>query len=198
MKNEKPNSTVRVLHLNDSPLDAELVAMALAMQTKEFPTTVHYVQNRQRYTEALDRKDFDVILSDYRMPDFDGEQALTMARERCPEISFIMVTGELGEEWVIETLKRGATDYVLKDRIFRLVPAIKRALAEAEIQRKRRVAEEKLRASEERFSAAFRASPDPFVISRVDDGMILDVSEAFLSECFARGTRGLIRLSAAY
>ncbi len=174
------DNVIRVLHLDDSPMDAELVALALKMQHDEFSATIQYVQSKEQFIAALEKRDFDIILSDYRMPDFDGEQALRLAQERCPGIPFIMVTGELGEELVIETLKRGATDYVLKDRVFRLVPAMKRALAEAEIEQKRRDAEEALRASEELFAAAFRASPDPFIISRVQRGIIIDVNEAFL------------------
>jgi len=177
---EKTGTPIRVLHLDDCSADAELVAMALELQKTEFPATVQYVQNQEQFLAALSRRDFDMILSDYRMPGFDGEHALKAAQERCPEIPFIMVTGELGEERVIETLQRGATDYVLKDRIFRLIPAMKRALEGAEIQRKRREVEEALRISEERFSAAFRASPDPYVISKKEDGTILDVNEAFL------------------
>ncbi len=177
---EKMGTTIRVLHLDDSQGGAELVVMALEMQKTEFSATVQYVQNQEQFTAALVTRDFDIILSDYRMPGFDGEQALRVAQERCPEIPFIMVTGELGEERVIETLQRGATDYVLKDRIFRLIPAMKRALEGAEIQRRRREVEEALRISEERFSAAFRASPDPFIISKREDGTILDVNEAFL------------------
>lgn len=177
---EKMGTTIRVLHLDDSQGGAELVVMALEMQKTEFSATVQYVQNQEQFTAALVTRDFDIILSDYRMPGFDGEQALRVAQERCPEIPFIMVTGELGEERVIETLQRGATDYVLKDRIFRLIPAMKRALEGAEIQRRRREVEEALRISEERFSAAFRASPDPFIISKKEDGTILDVNEAFL------------------
>ncbi len=136
---------IRILHLDDNPLDAELVTMALNAERSVFPTSVTYVQSEEEYLAALERKEFDLILSDYRMPGFDGDQALRAAQRICPEIPFIMVTGELGEERVIETLKRGATDYVLKDRIFRLLPAITRALAEAENTRNRRAAEEEVR-----------------------------------------------------
>jgi len=142
---------IRILHLDDDPLDAQLVAMRLEIEQETFPSTVSFVQTSEDYLAALKCKDFDIILSDYRMPGYDGDEALKAAQEVCPEIPFIMVTGELGEELVIETLKRGATDYVLKDRIFRLVPAIRRALAEAEVKRERKQAEEAVRESEQRI-----------------------------------------------
>jgi PAS domain S-box-containing protein len=133
------NELIRILHLDDNPADAQLVALTL--EQEKLPHTLTYVQTREEFLAALRRKDCDIILSDYRMPGYDGDQALQAAQQICPEVPFIMVTGELGEELVIETLQRGATDYVLKDRIFRLIPAIKRALAEAENERKRRDAE---------------------------------------------------------
>ncbi len=135
------SAPVRVLHLDDNPVDAQLVSMMLELDRKKLPTTLTYVQTEPEFRAALERKDFDVILSDYRMPNFDGDQALLLAREMCPEVPFIMVTGELGEDRAIDTVKRGASDYVLKGNMIRLVPAIERALAEAENSRKRREAE---------------------------------------------------------
>src|SRR5512133_2522988 len=135
-------SPIRILHLDDNSSDATLVTLALEVGEKKLSTHIHYVQTKEEYLAALQQKDFDLILSDYRMPGYDGDQALAAARKLCPEIPFIMVTGELGEELIIETLHRGATDYVLKDRMFRLVPAITRALAEAENNRKRKEAEQ--------------------------------------------------------
>ncbi len=153
---------VRILHLDDSPFDAELVKMTLEVEEKRFPSAVKYVQNREEYVKALEEERFDVILSDYRMPGFDGDQALRLALDKCPDTPFIMVTGELGEERVIETLQRGATDYVLKDRIFRLVPAIRRAIAEAENERKRKEAEEALRKAHRRTSEMLESIQDAF------------------------------------
>jgi signal transduction histidine kinase len=92
-----------------------------------------------------------LILSDYSLPGFNGHDALEIARERCPETPFIFVTGTMGEEVAIETLKRGATDYVLKTRLTRLVPAVNRALREAQERSKHRRAEEQLRESHERL-----------------------------------------------
>ena len=153
---------IRILHLDDNLLDAQLVKLALDAEGKNFPTSLKYVQSEKEYLEALTQADFDIILSDYRMPDFDGERALRAAREMCPDIPFIMVTGELGEERVIETLKRGATDYVLKDRIFRLIPAIKRALAEADNNRKRKEAEAALKRALQQASETLESIQDGF------------------------------------
>jgi DNA-binding NarL/FixJ family response regulator len=85
-----------------------------------------------------------LILSDYSLPSFNGLSALKIARERCPEVPFIFVSGALGEELAIELLKQGATDYVLKNRLSRLAPAVCRALQEVEERNERRMAEEAL------------------------------------------------------
>ena len=79
----------------------------------------------------------DLIISDYTLPSYDGLSALVDARERCVDIPFIFLSGTIGEEFAIETMKRGATDYVLKDRLSRLLPAITRALREAEVELQR-------------------------------------------------------------
>ena len=149
---------VRILHLDDDPLDAQLVAMTLESEYDEFPTVLTYVRTKDAFLSALDRKDFDIILSDYRMPGYDGDEALASVLEKCPEIPFIMVTGELGEERAIETLQRGAADYVLKGRIFRLIPAIRRALEVAAIKRRQKEAEEALRQSRETLTLAVKAT----------------------------------------
>jgi DNA-binding NtrC family response regulator len=85
----------------------------------------------EEYSAALHDKNFDLILADYSLPGFDGISALELAKEMRPNVPFIFVSGHLGEELAIDTLKRGATDYVLKGRLERLIPAVKRALREA-------------------------------------------------------------------
>ncbi len=142
---QKDHQLTRILHIDDNPADAELIAEILQEEPEKLQASVHYVASKVDFLAALQRRDFDVILSDYRMPGFDGDQALRAALEACPDIPFIMVTGELGEERAIETLQRGATDYVIKDRLFRLVPAVRRALDEADNRRKRKEAEAALR-----------------------------------------------------
>jgi signal transduction histidine kinase len=111
------------------------------------------VETREAYLEALDQQPPDMILSDYALPSFDGYTALAIAKEKVPNIPFIFVTGTMGEEVAIETLKSGATDYVLKTRLARLGPAVQRALRESADRREREHAEDKLRRSLDQLRA---------------------------------------------
>lgn len=131
-----------VLYLEDDPLDAQLVY-------REFNAALpgndwRHVMTEAQYRREIERTAPDLILADYNLPDFDGLSALAIAREHRPLTPFIFVSGALGEEVAIETLKSGATDYVLKNRLRRLVPAVKRALAEAYEREERRRLEEEL------------------------------------------------------
>ena len=145
--------TLRILNLEDSPLDAELVHATLTEGGIECQIT--WVQTRADFAAALENGDIDLILADYSLPAFDGLSALKAAQELRPEVPFVLVSGALGEERAIEALKEGATDYVLKQRLERLVPAVRRAIGEAEERTERTRAEEALRESEERFRATF-------------------------------------------
>src|SRR5215204_3507579 len=144
---------LHILNLEDSPLDAELIHATLNDGGVE--CEILRVQTRADFVGALESGDFDLILADYSLPSFDGLSALEVAQEMSPEVPFILVSGALGEERAIEALKSGATDYVLKQRLERLVPAVQRALREAEERTERKRAEEELRESEERFRATF-------------------------------------------
>jgi two-component sensor histidine kinase len=128
--------------LEDSDLDAVLVQRELARS--ELQIAYHRVSSRGDYAEALRRGGFDLILSDFSLPDFDGVEALELARQLAPEAPFIFVSGVVGEEFAIESLKEGATDYVLKQRLERLPSAVRRALNEARERRDRRRAEERM------------------------------------------------------
>jgi two-component system, NarL family, sensor histidine kinase UhpB len=142
---------IRVLILEDSIADAELVKYALRDGGLNFK--LKRVDSRTQYLRELEDNPPDIILLDYALPDFDGFTALTMAQEKFPDIPFIFVTGTLGEEVVIEMLKSGATDYVLKTRLSRLVPAVQRALREAGERAERRRTEERLKKSHEQLRA---------------------------------------------
>jgi signal transduction histidine kinase len=139
---------VTLLHLEDSPLDADLVRERL--RRGGLDADVVRAGNREEFQAALAGRRFDAILADYSLPDLDGATALALAWAAQPETPFVFVTGRLGEEVAIDTLRHGATDYVLKERMERLVPAVRRALAEAAEHRRRQKAEEALRESDRR------------------------------------------------
>jgi signal transduction histidine kinase len=142
---------VRILMLEDDPADAELTRFALLKGGLKF--CLDRVETRTEYVKALEQEAPALILSDYSLPGFNGQDALDIALKKCPETPFIFVTGTMGEEVAIETLKGGATDYVLKTRLSRLVPAVSRALREAQERAERRRAEEQLRKSHEQLRA---------------------------------------------
>ena len=140
---------LRILILEDLPSDKEL--MVYELRQTGIAHTSRRVADREHFAAALKENWPDLILSDFHLPDFDGLEALAMAQASCPDTPFIFVSGAMGEEVAIEALKLGATDYVLKDRLSRLGPAVQRALREAEERRERRQAEALLRESEEKY-----------------------------------------------
>lgn len=136
---------IKILHLEDSDDDAALVSAALRREAVACDIT--RVESRAEFLEAMDRDDWDLILSDYSLPSFDGASALKIAVEKWPRLPFIFVTGCLGEELAVETMKSGATDFVLKHRLERLPQAVMRARRESESATARDEAERQLRVS---------------------------------------------------
>src|SRR5471032_495389 len=134
---------MRLLHLEDSALDAEFVEKLIRA---EWPAC-HFqrVVKRADYQAALDRGGFDLILSDYTLPDFDGLSALDLAHRQRPDTPFVFISGTIGEERAIEALKRGAADYVIKDRPNRIISAIRQAIAHHDEAARRHLVEERVR-----------------------------------------------------
>ncbi len=143
---------IRVLLVEDQVEDAELLLREMSLRGLEVVS--RRVDTSPEYEEALTAFAPDLILSDYTLPGFDGTDALQIARSRRPETPFIFVSGTIGEERAIQALKQGAVDYVLKSNRARLVPAIERALREADDRDARRWAQRELEESEERFRFA--------------------------------------------
>ncbi|MBI4179287.1 response regulator [bacterium] len=137
---------IRILHLEDD--DAAAALVRLELRRNGFAFAVKFVKTAEDYIDALDTHKPDLILSDYHVPEFDGPAALAFRNEKCPETPFIFVTGTLGEEDAVETLKQGATDYVLKDRMHRLAPAIARAIEERKNLESRRQLERQFLAAQ--------------------------------------------------
>jgi DNA-binding NarL/FixJ family response regulator len=152
------NKELRILILEDVPTDAELLKYELG--EAGIPFTARCVATKATFLKALDDFCPDLILSDYSLPSFNGLSALKIARERCPDVPFIFVSGALGEELAIELLKQGATDYVLKNRLSRLVPAVSRALQEVEERNERKTAEEALKQREQALELKSRSLED--------------------------------------
>src|SRR5687767_3366784 len=140
---------LRILLLEDSDLDAELTMAAL--EEGGVRSQVVRTQVAEAFEAALSDPELDLILSDYALPTYDGVRALTVARQKRPEVPFLFVSGALGEDRAVDSLQRGATDYVLKQRLERLVPAVRRAVELAAERRERRLAERRLDATEERY-----------------------------------------------
>ena len=165
-QSRRDRRTLRVLNLEDDPLDSELLQARLHQGgiSCEFVR----VHTRDDFAAALEEGGFDLILADYSVPSFDGLSALEMTKQRNFEAPFILVSGTLGEEVAIETLRQGATDYVLKHRLERLVPAVQRAIDEAEDRRARKRAEEALRQSEGLYRTVVeQAAENIFIVDPV-------------------------------
>ncbi len=134
---------LRILILEDRPSDADL--MEFELTEAGFTFVSKRVMTQEAFKRELEEFSPDLILSDYDLPQYTGFLALAEVKSKCPDIPFILVTGAIGEDRAIEILTHGAKDYVMKSRLHRLVPAVQRALAEAEEHKARKNAEEKLR-----------------------------------------------------
>jgi PAS domain S-box-containing protein len=165
-------SSLRILNLEDNANDAGLNA---AMLSARWPyCELLRVETREAFIAALERNDIDVILSDYTMPHFNGLEALIIARERQPGVPFIFVSGTIGEDAAIEAMKNGATDYVLKDRLTRLVPAVARALHESEEHAENVRTELAMRESEHKYRTLFECLSDAAFLTDEETGKIID------------------------
>jgi PAS domain S-box-containing protein len=162
---------IRILILEDNDRDAMLIKDELQRGGLTFSSK--RVQTRDGFVRSLNAPLPDLILSDHGLPAFDGFTALALAKEKAPDIPFIFVTGSLGEETAVRTLKTGATDYVLKHRLETLVPSVHRALSQAEECQGRKRAEEALRQSEERFRLLLEGVNDYAICMLDPQGRVL-------------------------
>jgi signal transduction histidine kinase/CheY-like chemotaxis protein len=170
-------SQLRILYLEDDPRDAELVQETLA--TEGISSQITRVETEADFIASLEKGGFDLILADYTLPSFDGLSALKIAQQNWPHLPLIFVSGTLGEEVAIEALKIGATDYVLKTRLSRIVPSVQRALREAEERSDLSRAEEALRRSEAYLAEAQKLSHTGSFGWRVSCGKIYWSHETF-------------------
>ncbi|HVY07467.1 MAG TPA: response regulator [Burkholderiales bacterium] len=171
-------ASVAILHLEDDPADARLIREQL--RRSGLGSSITLVDNPEDFQAALSRGGFDLILSDYHIPRISGHEALQLAKTVAPHIPFILVTGALGDERAVEVLRSGATDFVLKDRLARLAPAIERALSE-------RAARKEHENTEVRLADAHRLSKLAADAARIGTWQLdvasgrMDCSEEFLN-----------------
>jgi PAS domain S-box-containing protein len=139
---------IKILLAEDSTSDAEMLLRAL--NRAGYSPEWQRVDTEEGFLEAL-HAGLDLVLSDYSMPQFTGLRALELSKGRHPEIPFIIVSGTIGEDTAVEAMRLGATDFLLKDRLGRLGPAIERALEDGRLRRERRQNERALKSSEEKL-----------------------------------------------
>lgn len=186
---ETGGGPLRILSVEDSAIDAELCWRELGRAGLQFVT--QRVWAREDFERALQEFSPDLILCDFSLPGaFDGLTALDVMRAKSMDTPFIFVSGTIGEERAVEALKRGATDYVLKERLERLAPVAKRALQEARERAALRHAQEALRDSEERFRQLAENIRDVFFLIDAADQRVLYVSPAY-EEIWGESRAGL-------
>jgi DNA-binding NtrC family response regulator len=165
------SQTFRVLIVEDLPTDAELAEREIrrTLGSCEFQR----VETRQAYVAALDEFGPSLIVSDFKMPRFDGLTALKLALEHCPDVPFIILTGSMNEDTAVECMKAGAWDYVIKEHVKRLGPAVQSALERQRLKMGRRRTEHALQASEARYRRLFEAAKDGILILDASTGKIV-------------------------
>jgi len=138
-----------VLHLEDSLNDSELIRSII--ESSGIEHDYYLADNKIDFIHFLETKNIDIILADYSLPGYQGCEALKIAQQYYTHIPFIFVSGTIGEDRAIDAMRNGATDYVLKNKLERLIPAIKRALREYELEIKRKQNENSLKEKKQTY-----------------------------------------------
>jgi two-component system cell cycle sensor histidine kinase/response regulator CckA len=170
-----PIQPLRILLLEDNPADAKLCIRTLRSAGIQFQEEV--CRSSIEFMERVRAGAFNLILGDYRLPDWTGLEAIRWLRSSGFTTPFVLVTGTLGDELAIECIKAGASDYVLKENLERLPIVVQRALDEQQLREQRDRAEEELRTSEEQYRLLFEANPNPMWVYSSEDLRFLAVNE---------------------
>ncbi|MEP6917355.1 MAG: PAS domain S-box protein, partial [Acidobacteriota bacterium] len=164
-----------MLHLEDAPRDAELIRHRL--DDGGFPCDILLTESKEAFQRALAREAFDLIICDYNLPGYDGVTALQHAQAVQPDVPVILVSGTVGEDEAVRCLKVGATDYLLKEKLDRLVPAARRAIDEAQSRMARKRTEVELVQSERRKSAILESVLD-CIVTMDSAGIVIEFNAA--------------------
>ncbi len=175
------NRRLRVLHVDDSERDVVLLTRHLSRAGYEL--TFERVDTAAHLSAALETKEWDLILCDYSMPQFNALAALKLLKDTELDIPLIIISGTVGESVAVEAMRAGAHDYLMKDNLTRLGPTIERELHEAENRRARRRAEDALKASERELRTLFEAMTDVILVLDID-GRFLKIGSADRSQLF--------------
>ena len=154
---------LNALVVEDAESDAALLVRQL--ESAGFDLTWRRVQTEADFIEAIAHRP-DIILSDFSMPQFSVTRALELLKQHKQDVPFIVVSGTIGEDAAVETLKGGATDYILKDRLSRLGPAIRRALREADERAERKRAEAALESRARQVGTRARPQPCRYLLAQ--------------------------------
>jgi two-component system, cell cycle sensor histidine kinase and response regulator CckA len=169
---------IAILLLEDDPLDAELCLRKL--ESSGVPFSIKSIRSADDFKIEISSNKYDIVLGDYRMPEWTGLEAVRWLRASGYSIPFILVTGTLGDELAVECIKEGANDYILKDKMERLPYALLRAVEEAKLRTERDKSERELRQSEQQYASIVRGAP--YGIYRSDEnGRILMANPALVA-----------------
>jgi len=170
--------TLNILMIEDNPADYKLITRH--MQSQGIKAECRRVEQNDELRQSLEHGNWDLVLSDYSMPQLDFHESFTLIRQLSPDLPVVLVSGSVGEEQAVELLKLGVWDFVLKDNLTRLVPAIERALQESTDRRARLAAEVSLREGERRYRSIFDNSPIAIGISEIQSGLLFEINESWL------------------
>jgi two-component system, cell cycle sensor histidine kinase and response regulator CckA len=176
-----------VLLIEDNPDDEMLIVRELRKGDIAIETT--RVDSLKGLEQALNKKDWKLVISDYCLQGFDGIDSLKMVKERLPQVPFILISGTVGEEIAVESIKAGADDYLLKQNLIRLVPAVSRALREAKEREDREIAERKFKESRGQLDLIYNTVSDiiVFLVRKNDTWEYASANRAFVSKLLQGG-----------